>query len=78
MYMGSSFGKPEEKYRAPRNDMAGTIANRTVELRDEISKNETKINQNSKDIAKLKARIEEYERAISEYLDLETKSSFKL
>ena len=69
MYMGVSFRKPEDTYRAPPNDMAGTIANRTVELRDEISKN-------SKDIDELKARIEEYERGISEYLDL-PKTRFK-
>ena len=69
MYMGVSFRKPEDTYRAQPNDMAGTIANRTVELRDEISKN-------SKDIAELKARIEEYERGISEYLEL-PKTRFK-
>ena len=53
MYMGISFSKPEEKYREPRNDMAATIANRTVELRDEISKNETRI-------YKLKRAVEDY------------------
>lgn len=60
MYMGILFPKPEEKYRAPRNDMAGTIANRTVELRDEISKNETKINENETRIYKLKRAVEDY------------------
>lgn len=59
MYMGISFPKPEEipkpeeKYRAPRNDMAGIIANSTVELRDEISKNQTRI-------YKLKRAVEDY------------------
>tara|TARA_B110000008_G_scaffold131802_1_gene133934 strand:- start:1948 stop:2400 length:453 start_codon:yes stop_codon:yes gene_type:complete len=48
--MGISFPKPEETYRAPRNDMAGSVATASIEL--------------NKKIINLKSRLDELENKI--------------